>query len=174
VSAGFGQQALANGDQSNAGATADTSSGVAETKMGMNIRLTCADGAGANANANIEYLPSWNPRGNQALCVLKRRFPMLQGAETVRATVDASGQPVLRFTYKSETAQRFAGLALQGPDRRLAVVFNGKVLGSAVIRTTAQGGEIDVTGLGERQTQGFARRLQSYLDSNESQPHAEP
>ena len=172
MNAGVGQQGFANGDESNDAAAADTSSGATESQKGMNVRLTCATGANTNTNANSEYLPSWNPRDNQTLCVVKRRFPMLKGAEGVRADVDAYGQPVLRFTYKPEEAQSFAGLTRRGQDRPLAVVFNGKILGYAVIRATAQGGEIDVTGLGLRQVQGLAKRLRPYIGSDASQPQA--
>jgi serine/threonine-protein kinase len=171
ASAAPDQKAPASGGAMNISASADTPSEEAQSQKGMAIRQMC--GTGANDNAKIEYLPSWNPRNSQAVCVLKRKFPLLKGAESVRADVDSSGQAILRITYKPEASRRLAGLALEAPNLGLAVALNGKILGSAAIRATANGGEVDVSGIGPRQAQILARRIQSHLDGKESQPQGD-
>jgi preprotein translocase subunit SecD len=162
------QKPPASGDATTGSATADTSSEQGESQKGMSIRRTC--GSGANDSAKVEYLSSWNPRNNQTTCVLRRKFPLLKGAESVRADVDSSGQSILRITYKPEASRRLAGLALEAPQLGLAVVLNGKVLGPASISAKTNGGEIDIGVQGQRQAQMLARRIQSRLDSNASQP----
>jgi serine/threonine protein kinase len=168
ASAAPDQKAPTIGDAANA---TDTSSEEGESQKGMSIRMTC--GARANDSAKIEYLSSWNPRNNQTTCVLRRKFPLLKGAESVRADVDSSGQPILRINYKPEASRRLAGLALEAPQLGLAVALNGKILGSAAIRATANGGEVDISGIGQRQAQMLARRIQSHLDGNESKPQGD-
>ncbi len=171
ASAASDQKTPANGAASNISAASDASSEEAESQKGLTIRMTC--GTGAHDNAKIEYLTSWNPRNSQPVCVLKRRFPLLKGAQAVRADVDSSDQPILRITYKPEASRRLAGLALEAPQLGLVVEFNGKILGSAAIRATTNGGEIDVGGLGQRQAERLARRIQSHLNGNEAQPQGD-
>jgi serine/threonine protein kinase len=167
ASAGPDQKALATLDASKSPAVAETPPEEGQSQKGMSIRRTC--GTGANDGANTEYLSSWNPRNSQTMCVLKRKFPLLKGAETVRADVDSSGLSILRITYKPEASRRLGDLALETPQLGLAVVLNGKILGPASISARASGSEIDIGVLGPRQAQMLARRIQSRLNGNESQ-----
>ena len=131
----------------------------------LSVRLGCLTDVGANANESAN-LPFWNTKNNggKSLCVLNRIYLTSSDVGSVRADVDeASGQPVLRLTFKSEGAQRLTALTSENLDRQLVYVLDGKILIAATIMSPVNG-DAELTGMDPQQIREIASRIEQQLD----------
>ncbi len=80
-------------------------------------------------------------------------------------TEDITGKPQVSFTLDGEGAQIFAEFTGENVGKNLAIVSDDRIKSNATIRTAITGGNVAITGFGQKEAQNLQKVLQTaWLD----------
>jgi preprotein translocase subunit SecD len=94
---------------------------------------------------------------------------------SAHATLSPQGMPQVEIAFKQSGSARFAEITRRNIGRKLAIVFDGRLLSAPVIQTAVPGGMTVITGTTQAQADALAQTLNALrglrkVTSNDNAP----